>query len=226
MNPQLHNNACQIHKSCYGTPSSITMGLQWSLLQYWPCNATRQFFNFRCMQSIESNIPVNPCVSLICSRRLMSLLFGLPKYISHNISFTSLTKASKHWIPVHSVILTYSLTLSTSDLYANIQIVAVHLCNGERLCLPQHWISFENKDHDYWERLQFEGTIAYAFGNFIETASLCIQIFLRSSHSTNNYVHLHDRDLYGVFFVSANCYFLLVVAPHVSTSWFLLHSCH
>lgn len=142
MNPQLHNNACQIHKSCYGTPSSITMGLQWSLLQYWPCNATRQFFNFRCMQSIESNIPVNPYVSLICSRRLMSLLFGLPKYISHNISFTSLTKASKHWIPVHSVILTYSLTLSTSDLYANIWIVVVHFCNGEKSfstsCIKSH----------------------------------------------------------------------------------------
>ena len=112
------------------------MDLQWSPLQYWPCHAGGQFFHFQCMQSIEPNIPGNTCASPICSRRLMSLLFGLLKYSSPNISLTPLKKASKNWIAVHSSILMYLSTLSAGDLYANIQIFVVHLCNGERPPLP------------------------------------------------------------------------------------------
>ena len=106
------------------------MDLWWSPLWYWSCYAIGQFFHSQCMQSIEPNIPGNPCVFAFCSRQL--LLFGLLKYLSSNISFTSFTKAYKNWIVVHLAILMYSSTLSTSDPYVNIQIVAVHFYNGER----------------------------------------------------------------------------------------------
>ena len=84
------------------------------------------------MQSIEFNIPRNPCAFPICNRRLMSLSFGLLKYSSPNIWFTPFTKAYKHSIVVHSTILMYSSTLSEGDLYSSIRIVVMHLCNGER----------------------------------------------------------------------------------------------
>ena len=88
------------------------------------------------MQSIEPNILRNPCVFPICSRWLMLLLFVLLKQSSPNIPFASLTKASKHWITVHSAMLTYSLTLSAGDLYASIRIIAMHFYNGQRPLLP------------------------------------------------------------------------------------------
>jgi len=88
------------------------------------------------MQSIEPNIPRNPRASLICSRRLMSLLLGLLKYSCPNISLTSLTNYCKHWVVVHLPILAYSSTQSVGDSYASIRIATVNFCNGERPIIP------------------------------------------------------------------------------------------
>ena len=66
--PATPKNACQIHKSCEATTSSIIVGLRLSPLRYWSCHATGQFFHSKCMQSIEPNIPRNPYASPICSR--------------------------------------------------------------------------------------------------------------------------------------------------------------
>ena len=105
-------------------------------LQYCPCHAIGQFFHSQCMQSIEPNIPGNPRASPICSRRLMSLLLGLLKYSCPNISLTPLTNFCKHWVAVHSPILTYSSTQSVGDLHSSIRIAAVHFYNDERPILP------------------------------------------------------------------------------------------
>ena len=161
------------------------------------------------MQSIEPNIPGNLRASPIWSRWLMSLLFGLLKYSSPNISFTPFTKASKHSIVVQLTSLTYSSTLLAGDSYASMWISAVHFYNGERSLLPvasdliwkyKSWLlraSIIRKNNGFCIR--------------IEKASLCIQNFQRSSPSTSNYVHLHNHNLYGAFFVSVYCYSLLVV---------------
>ena len=84
------------------------------------------------MQSIEPNIYGNPRASPICSRWLMSLLLSLLKYSCPNISLTPLTNFCKHWVLVHSSILTYSSTQLAGYPYASIRIAGVHLHNGER----------------------------------------------------------------------------------------------
>ena len=176
------------------------------------------------MQSIELNIPETYVASPICSRRLMLLLLGLLRYSSLNILFTPFTKAAEHLIVVLSPILTYSSTLSSGDLYANIQIAAVHFAKVKDPFYQMHQISFGNMDNSHSNRLQFEETTIFVFRTSVEIDSLCIYNFHRSSHSSNDHVHLHDFNLCFFLFVWADWYYLLLVVADINILWFL-HRC-
>ena len=186
--------ACQIHKSCEATTSSIIVGLWWSPLRYWLYHATRKFFLSQCMQSIEPTILGNPRASPICSRWLMSLLLGLLKYSYPNISLIPLTNFCKHWVVVHLSIIIYSSTQLTSDPHASIWIAVVHFCNGKRPILPT--TSGLIWKYSSW----LLGVLAIPMNNYC-----CIQNlhrnwvfvytkFLRSSYSSIVDVHLHNCD--------------------------------
>ena len=123
--PTIRKNACQIHKSCHATASSMNVGLLWSHWQNWPFRATAQFFHSQCLQSMEP----------IYNNWSTSLLFGLLRYSSPNTSFTPLTNLFKHSADVLSPIRTYSSIILAGDPYANIQIAAMHFYNGERSIL-------------------------------------------------------------------------------------------
>ena len=102
----------------------------------------------------------------ICSRRLMSLFFGLLKYSFLNISFTPFTKVSKHSITVHSEI------LRTHWHYRQVICMPVYellQCTSTMVKDPfylLHRISFGNGS--WLLRVQFKGIAASTFETFIK----------------------------------------------------------